>query len=73
MTEYQHKIMEEMLEQCAPSSQNNERAYWRKKIEKYFETKNPAIGEDIAERFNLSPDFKNGYDYGNEPEPIKED
>lgn len=67
MTEYEHKVKEELLAQCAPADQNNERKYWAKRIDTWYRTKNPSVGEDIAERFGLATDFKSGYDYGNQP------
>jgi hypothetical protein len=67
MTEYEKKLKLELLQQLPPSSQNNERKYWGRKIEKWYETKNPDIGEEIACRFGLDFHFKSGFDYGNLP------
>lgn len=63
------KFREMLLSHCAPPSQNNERAYWNRKIDLWNKTKLEIVGEDIADRFNLNYDYKSGRDYGNEYEP----
>lgn len=58
---------DELLATCAPSSQNNERRYWANKIDRWNKSRLQGIGEEIADRFGLGFDYKNGYDMGNEP------
>lgn len=55
---FKKKELKELLDQCAPSSQNNERAYWRRMILKWWRNENPSVGRMLEEKFGLSIDYK---------------
>lgn len=59
LNKVQKEVKEELLKTLPPSTQNNSRKYWGRKIDKWYETEMPHIGRELEEQFGLAIDYKN--------------
>lgn len=62
LNETERLSIQYFLGKLDPPTQNNKRKYWRRKLEKYYETKSESLAREIEEEFGESPDFEDGSD-----------